>query len=209
MFLNTFITIAINFFKISIFIFFLFFRSVLLIVSTIFKWLSCVRETKRILSDTETTAKQNETTAETKETKTKEIEKEIEKTTFGSEKVKKRARVLKNLKDLHILETWFAININYPYASPTDFEHLSILTGLDVEKIKKWLSNARSKLEIKPRKVFSLSDVQILMNNCNSHTNQPGPADLQFLSELLQKESNQIKYWFIRFRKSKNEKMNI
>jgi hypothetical protein len=110
-----------------------------------------------------------------------------------------------NNRNKEILEAWYKNNITHPYASKNEIKELVLLTGLEENRIKRWLDNKRIKSKIKPRKLFTAEDTSILMKFFEKQTDHPGPADLTLLANLIQKDSKKIQSWFARQRFLKKE----
>jgi hypothetical protein len=108
-----------------------------------------------------------------------------------------------------ILEAWYKNNNRHPYASKNKIKKLALLTGLQENKIKRWLDNTRINSKIKPRKLFTVEETSILINFFEKETDHPGPAVLTFLANLVQKDSKKVQAWFSRHRfvKKNDEKM--
>ncbi len=87
-----------------------------------------------------------------------------------------------------ILEAWFLSNKEYPYASKQDILELISKTQLDEKSIRRWLYNKRYRTQTHQRKGFNEIDKKELLEFFQNQNNHPGPADLELLSKILQKD---------------------
>ena len=55
-----------------------------------------------------------------------------------------------------ILKSWLQNNIEYPYATASDLHQLSLRTGMERNKIMRWLQNQRSRSRI----ISNRSDIE-------------------------------------------------
>jgi succinate dehydrogenase flavin-adding protein (antitoxin of CptAB toxin-antitoxin module) len=95
-----------------------------------------------------------------------------------------------------ILEDWFFSNKEYPYASKADIVELISKTHLDEKSIRRWLYNKRYRTQTHQRKGFSEIDKKVLLEFFHNQNNHPGPADLELLGKILQKDEKKIRSWF-------------
>ena len=98
------------------------------------------------------------------------------------------------------LENWFELHKNYPYATKSELINLSLITNYDIKKVKRWLENKRRKSKevflLRPGKLFNDEDKQIMQNFFKNKSDHPGPDDLDFLENIIQKDKKQIRNWF-------------
>ena len=112
--------------------------------------------------------------------------------------------------DRKVLESWFESNKSYPYATSSDLINLSLITKLNVIKVKRWIENKRRKTKEAvaniPAKLFNEDDKKILLNFFQTKSDHPGPQDLEFLENVIQKDRKKIRNWF-NYERSKSKSL--
>lgn len=106
------------------------------------------------------------------------------------------------------LEDWLEKHKNNPY--PTSFELLKLWkeTGVEVDIIKTWFKNKRSRSQDIVKKsshYFSIEEKKFLNSYFNNKNIHPGPLELAELSRLLNKDDKKIRSWFAKERFKMNQ----
>lgn len=78
---------------------------------------------------------------------------------------------------------------------------------MEAQQIRLWLANKRSSTQTnnKYRTPFTNEEKSILYNFFRSKTEHPGPQDLEYLQNIINKDMKKIRAWFNKERyKTKN-----
>lgn len=90
----------------------------------------------------------------------------------------------------------------YPYPTNSELKDLSQKTNLDSGKIKRWFEYKRLKSrktredDKTPKQYFTKKDKAFLENFFYSESICPGPKDLEYMSDVLNKDKAKIRAWF-------------
>ena len=111
-----------------------------------------------------------------------------------------------------VLENWFENNLCNPYALASDIKQLSAITKIEEREIRLWLKNKRRLKNHKEmntyrtkRVKFSNEEKLLLNEYYEKTTNHPGPQDLEYLRNSINKDKDKIRAWFTQKRyKAKN-----
>lgn len=124
------------------------------------------------------------------------------KTDYETIKQQSNIRSKKIFQDnqLIILEEWFELNQNYPYANSTVKQELATKTNLSVTQVKNWIDHKRA--QVKNQREcrscrFTTGNRLILTESFRKNQNQTH-EDIEHLVEITGLTKKQVKSWFIK-----------
>ena len=112
--------------------------------------------------------------------------------------INKRTNSKTSVHAKSVLDDWYKKHESYPYASAKDIDSLSLITNLEAKQIRRWLENKRKNKEnsTKYREKFSMAEKTVLKTFFQTKSNHPGPQDLHYLQNCLNKDEKKIRAWF-------------
>ena len=109
-----------------------------------------------------------------------------------------------------ILENWYQLNKEHPYAKKKDLFELQRGTNLAIKTIQRWLDNRRANRRKKDNKQLSPEEKCYLLDFFEKTNGYPEYDDFKVMCQDLQRTEKQLRVWFSvkRFRDKQNKYHN-